>query len=370
MIAIEKIENLDGSVAIPTSQLLYFKDSKIVSGSGATITLTGASSGGTSGGGTSGGGTTPTPTRVQDTTLTYTSTAVDAATNNVIEIDQETGQGNFSEYLFTLTQNDFTLTAGTSSTFALTKIQMNVKTAGYQLCKILLYDANDNLITFSRVDADTVQLVSNNATKVDFVSNGFMLITNATYELSNILNTDKMPVAATGGWYALTSATDATAAFTATFSAPVQVAKVRIYRCGAASTSFNGGTDVYTCVFTDSSNVTKSVDVAKVDNTVFTQIDNPTIATLSTAGVMPTVDSKIHKFTLGVSSDGVNFTDISSLGVSTYTQNSTTLAYTAVETFPQTVLPTTTSKLFFKIPDADIAYLKSVKIDMWRIDMV
>lgn len=369
MIAIEKIENLDGSVSIPTSQLLYFKDSKIVSGSGAVVTLTGASS---SGGGSTGGGgsTTPTTTEVQDTTLDFTAVAIDAATNNTIEIDQETGQGPFNKHQFILTQNDFTLTAASSTMFNLSKITMNVKTAGYQLCKILLYDDTDTLITFSRVDADTVQKVSNTSIKVDFVSSGFTLITNATYELANILNTDKMPVAATGGWYALTSSTDTTANFTATFSAPVNVAKVRIYRCGAASTSFNGGTDVYTVKFTDSAGANISVDVPKVDNSVFTTISNPTIASVGTAGATPTVDSKLHKFTLNVSTDGTNFTDISADGVVTYVQNPTTLAYTATQTFPVTTLTTTSSKLFFKLPDADIAYLKALKVNMWRLDTV
>lgn len=86
MITVEKIQSLDGTISIPTSQLLYFKDNKIVTGGGATITLTGASSGGT--GGETGGGTGTTPTEVQDTTLEYTPLAIDSAVNNTMEIAQ------------------------------------------------------------------------------------------------------------------------------------------------------------------------------------------------------------------------------------------------------------------------------------------
>ena len=46
MITVEKIQSLDGTISIHTSQLLYFKDNKIVTGGGGTITLTGGSSGG------------------------------------------------------------------------------------------------------------------------------------------------------------------------------------------------------------------------------------------------------------------------------------------------------------------------------------
>lgn len=367
MITTEKIESLDGSISIPTSQLLYFKDSKIVSGSGASITLTGSSSSG----GTSGGGTTPptkTPTEIQDLTLEYTPIAVDAAVNNTIEIDQDSGQANFTKYQFILTQQDFTLTADSMTMFPISKIQMNVQSAGYQLCKILMYDDTDTLITFSRVDADTVQKVSNNTVKIDVTSSGFTLVTNATYELANIFNTDKMPVAATSGWYALTSSTDATANFTAVFSAPVNVAKIRVYRCGAASTSFNGGTADYIVKISDDSSNTLTVNVPKVDNTVFTSLTDFTSSTLGTAGTLPAPETKLHKFTLGVSTDGVNFTNISADGVMTYVQNTTTGAYTATQTFPMNTI--NSAKVFFKIPDADIAYLKNVKINMWRTELI
>ena len=365
MIITEKIENLDGSISIPTEQLLYYKNSKLVTGDGTVITLTGATS---SGGGTEGGTGGGTPTEIQDLTMDFTSVAVDAATNNTIEIDQDSGQANFTKYEIILTQNDFTLTPSSATAFNLSKIQMNVKTAGYQLVKILMYDESDTLITFNRVDEDTVQKTSNNTIKIDTVSSGFMLVTNATYELANIFNTDKMPVAATGGWYALTSSSDATANFTATFSAPVGVAKVRIYRCGAASASFNGGTDVYTVKFTDSSGAVINVDVPKVADAVFTTISNPTIASIGSTGATPTIDSKLHKFTLGVSTDGTTFTDLSTSGVSTYSQNTTTLAYTAIETYPKTTI--NSAKLYFKIPDTDIQYLKSVKVNMWRTETI
>lgn len=366
MITTEKIQNIDGNVSIPTSQLIYLSNAKLLTGGGATITLNGASTGGTGGGGTT--PTPTTPTEVQDTTLEFTPLAIDGATDNIIHITQDTGQSPFSKYQFVITQNDFTLTAGSSTAMELTKIQMNVSSAGYQLCKILLYDAADNIISFNRVDADTVQKTTNNTIKIDVVGSGFTLPTNASYELANIFNTDKMPIAGTGGWYALTASTDATANFTATFSAPVTVAKARIYRCGAASTSFNGGTTDYVVKFTDSSNVTVTANVPKVADAVFTQIANPTNITLGSSGVTPTVDSKTKRFTLGVSTDGVTFTDISADGVITTAQNSTTLAYTATETFPQRILSTASAHIYFKIPDADIASLKKVKVNMWRTD--
>ena len=50
MITVEKIQSLDGTISIPTSQLLYFKDNKIVTGGGTTITLTGVTTGGGTGG--------------------------------------------------------------------------------------------------------------------------------------------------------------------------------------------------------------------------------------------------------------------------------------------------------------------------------
>ena len=368
MITVEKIQSLDGTISIHTSQLLYFKDNKIVTGGGATITLTGASSGGT--GGETGGGTGPTPTVVQDTTLEYTPLPMASAINNTIEITQDSGQSPFSKFQFALTQQEFTLTAGTTSAMELTKIQMNVNSTGYQLCKILMYDENDAMITFNRVDADTVQKTSNNTIKIDTVSSGFTLVTNATYELANIFNTDKLPVAATGGWYALTSNTDATANFTATFSAPVTVAKVRIYRCGAASASFNGGSTDYTVKFTDANTSVITVNVPKVADAQFTGIANPTLANLGSSGEAPTIESKVKRFTLGVSTDGITFTDITADGVITTAQNQTTLAYTATETFPQRTLSTASPKLYFKIPDADIPMLKNVKVSMWRIDNI
>ena len=139
MITTEKIQNIDGNVSIPTSQLIYLSNAKLLTGSGATITLNGASTGGTGGGGTT--PTPTTPTEVQDTTLEFTPLAIDGATDNIIHITQDTGQSPFSKYQFVITQNDFTLTAGSSTAMELTKIQMNVSSAGYQLCKILLYCA-------------------------------------------------------------------------------------------------------------------------------------------------------------------------------------------------------------------------------------
>lgn len=369
MITVEKIQNLDGTISIPTSQLLYFKDNKIITGGGTIITLTGVSTGG--GGGTGGGtGTGTTPTEVQDLQMEYTQLAIDGAINNTIEIVQDSGQSPFSKYQFIVTQQDFTISAGTTSAMELVKIQMNINSAGYQICKILLYDADDNMITFNRVDADTLQKTSNNTVKIDIVGSGFTLVTNASYELANIFNTDKLPVAATGGWYAVTSNTDITANFTANFSAPVTVSKVRIYRCGAASTSFNGGSNDYTVKFTDANSSMITVNVPKVSDAQFTGIASPTLATLGSTGELPTIDSKVKRFNLGVSTDGISFNDISNDGVITTVQNQTTLAYTATETFPIKALGTASPKLYFKIPDDDIPMLKNVKVNMWRIDNI
>ena len=357
MIVVEQIENLDGSVAIPTEQLIYLKNSKLVTGGGTEIDISGSSSGG-------GGEVTPPPAEVQDLTLEYMRASVDASTDNTIEILQDSGQSNFSKYQMMVYQEDFNLTATAAGEFNLSKIKMNVNSAGYQIVKILLYDINDNMITFNRVDSDTVKRTTEATILVDFVSNGFMLVTNTSYELANILNTDKLPVAATGGWYALSTNTDDTASFTATFNSPVKVAKARIYRCGAASTSFNGGTNDYTLKFIDSTNVEIIVSVPKVADAVFTSISNPTIAPLATSGGIPTLESKLKNFNLSMSTDGITFTDITSEGIITTSQNPTTLAYSATETFPIKTIDS--SKLYFKIPDEDISFLKSVKIFMWR----
>ena len=372
MITVEKIQSLDGTISIPTSQLLYFKDNKIVTGGGATITLTGVTTGGGTGGETGGGtgGTGTTPTEVQDLQMEYTPLAIDSAINNTVEIVQDSGQSPFSKYQFIVTQQDFTISAGTSSAMELVKVQMNVNSPGYQICKILLYDENDSMITFNRVDADTLQKTSNNTVKIDITSSGFTLITNASYELANIFNTDKLPVAATGGWYAVSSNTDATANFTANFSAPVTVAKVRIYRCGAASASFNGGTNDYTVKFTDANSSVINVNVPKLSDAQFTGVSNPTLATLGSTGELPTIDSKVKRFNLSVSTDGISFNDISADGVITTVQNPTTLAYTATETFPIVTLGVASPKIYFKIPDADISTLKAVKVNMWRIDNI
>ena len=136
MIATELFQNLDGNISIPTSQIIFLKNGKLVTGAGDTIILTGT--GGTINPGDGGtdpgdGGTTTPSTEVQDVTLQYTPIAIDAATDNTIEINQDVGQANFSKYQFILTQNEFTLTAGTSGSMAVSKIKMKINSVGYQI---------------------------------------------------------------------------------------------------------------------------------------------------------------------------------------------------------------------------------------------
>lgn len=367
MIATELFQNLDGNISIPTSQIIFLKNGKLITGAGDIITLTGT--GGTTnpgGGGTDpgDGGTTTPPTEVQDLTLQYTPIAIDSAVDNIVRIDQDTGQANFSKYQFTITQNEFTLSAGTSSSMAVSRIKMKINSVGYQIVKILMYDEADQLITFSRTDADTVQRTTNSSVKIDINAAGFTLITNASYELANIFNTDKMPVASTAGWYSVTSNTDINANFEAILSSTINVSRVVIYRQGASSTTFNGGTNDYTITFIDAANVEKVINVPKVTDSEFVTIANPTTSTLGSSGKLPDPSTKVYNFTLGTSLDGITFEDISGEGTTTYTQNPTTQGYIATTVYPLKTV--NTNKLFFKIPDKDITSLAGVKIDMWR----
>lgn len=362
MIAIESIQNLDGNIIIPTSQILQFKDNNLMTADGKTITLTGVDTSGT--GGT--GGTTPPPTstEVQDLSMNYTALAIDAAIDNTIQITQDAGEANFSKHEFILTQNDFTLSASTISSIAVSKIKMTIQEQGYQICKILMYDTSDNLITFSRFSSNAVQKTSNTSIKIDIVTTGFTLVTNATYEPANIFNTDKLPVAGTSGWYAVTANTDPTSNFVATFSSTIDVAKIVVYRQGASSVSFNGSTKDYQIIITDSANVDKVINIPKVSDAQFVTLDNPVITNLGSTGALPDPSTKLHKFTLNTSLDGITFSDISNDGVTTFVQNPTTLAYTATTTYPIKTIDS--SKLFFKIPDGDINFLNKVKVNMWR----
>ena len=237
MIATEQLQNLEGNISIPTSQLIYLKGGKLYTGGGDIITLAGS-------GGTNptdptdptdpgGGGTTPSPTEVQDLTLQYAPIAIDSAEDNTIRIDQDIGQANFSKYQFTLTQNEFTLSSGSSEYMAVSKVKMKINSIGYQVVKILMYDENNELLTFSRTDADTVQRTTNSTIKIDINATAFALVTNASYELANIFNTDKMPVAAAAGWFAVTSNTDGAANFEAIFSSTINVApqKRELFDC-------------------------------------------------------------------------------------------------------------------------------------------
>lgn len=365
MITVDNLQNLDGTILIPTEQILYFNNSKLINSLGTEILISGSSTGG---GGDPDPGGSGTPTEVKDLTLEYSPLAIDLATNNIVEVTQDIGQGNFNRFEAIITQKEFMLVPELTDHFDVMKIQMNVKTAGYQMVKILLFDNDGKIINFNRVDSDTVQSTLNNNIKIDISSSGFMLVTNATYELANVFNTDKMPIAGVGGWYALTSSTDINSSFTAIFSAPVTVAKVRIYRCGAAVATFNGGSDVYDVKFTDVNDNSMTVSVPKVDNTTFLTLDGFKESILGVSGNIPSIDSKLNRFNFSVSTDGLNFTDISSEGEITYTQNPLTSSYTAIEKFPSKNI--NSQKLYFKIPDADIPNLKNIKLNMWRMETI
>ena len=316
--------------------------------------------------------TTSTLTETQDLSVNITGSVIDALQNNVYEITQETTEPGWSKFEPIITQNDISLATSGGTTMSLSQIKFNIKTAGYQIIKILLYaDGATTPIAFSRLDATTdsankVKMVSNPLITGTVVSNGMMLVTNPSYELANILNTDKMPVAGTAGWYSLTTNTDATASFTLTFSSPITVASARIYRCGG-SASFNGGTDSYTVQFIDNNNVAKVVDVPKVSDAQFATISAYTSASLATAGTPIDIETKKHVFSLSYSYDGVTFTDIASLS-NTATHNTTTDMWSVDYTYPKTVISNVgQKKLYVKVPDADIAYLKNLKINFWYL---
>lgn len=311
--------------------------------------------------------TTAAMAEVQDLTVNVTGSVIDALTDNVYTITQEANQPGWSNFETIITQEDISLATSGGTTTALSQIKFNIKTAGYQIIKILLYaDGATVPISFSRVDAATVKLVSNPLITAAIVSNGMMLVTNASYELANILNTDKMPVAGSAGWYSLTTNTDATASFTLTFSSPIDVASARIYRCGGTST-FNGGTDVYTVNFIDNANVSKIVDVPKVTDAQFATISAYTSASLASTGAPIDIETKKHTFSLSYSYDGVTFTPATaSSNVST--QNATTGLWSVDYKYPKVAISNVGQKsLYVKVPDADIAYLKNLKINFWYL---
>ena len=311
--------------------------------------------------------TTTAMSEVQDLTINVTGAVIDALQNNVYTITQESNQPGWSNFEPIITQNDISLATSGGTTIALSQIKFNVKSAGYQIIKILLYaDGATSPMTFTRVDSATVKSVANPLITGAIVSNGMSFVTNATYELANILNTDKMPVAGTAGWYSLTTNTDATASFTLTFSSPINVASARIYRCGGTS-SFNGGTDSYTVTFIDNAGVSKAVDVPKVTDAQFATITAYTSASFTTTGTPIDIETKKHLFSLSYSYDNVTFTPMTSSG-NTATHNTTTDLWSVDFAYPKTTIPNVGQKtLYVKVPDADIAYLKNLKINFWYL---
>lgn len=306
---------------------------------------------------------TPSKVRTVDTQISVLPAAIDAAQNNVYLLTQDSGQPNWSEVQFKINQNDFSLASGSVGTAMVTKIKFNIRSAGYQMVKILLYDKNNNIITFKRTDSNTVERTTDSTIKIDVTSNGFMLVDNATYELANIFNTDKLPVALAAGWYSVTSNTDATASFEALFTTPVEVSKIRVYRCGASSVSFNGGSDPYDIVITDNSAKTYSLAVPKATAAEFSTITAFKELSLDSTGGVVDISTKVHPFVFEFSTDGINYE--TPTAVQTSSQNATTGLYTVLNTYPNKLVDT--NKLYVKVPDADIPFLKNIIVDCWYL---
>ena len=310
--------------------------------------------------------TTGTVTKVKtpDTKIIILPAAIDLIQDNNYLMEQDVGQPNWSEYQIDIVQNDFSLAAGSAGTALVSKIKMNIRSAGYQMVKILLYDKNNNIITFKRsLTSRSVERSTDSSIKIDVTSNGFMLVDNATYELANIFNTDKLPSAGVAGWYSVTSNTDATASFEAICSVPIEVSKIRIYRCGGSSASFNGGADPYDIVVTDNANKTYSIVVPKVDSTQFATITAYKEEALDSSGGVVDISTKVHQFTLNVSTNGIDYEVLA--GNQTSSQNATTGLYTVTFSYPNKIIDS--RKLYIKIPDVDIPYLKNVVVKQWYL---
>lgn len=382
MITVEKLESLDGSVAIPTKDIITFDilTGNLVTGDGKVVTATGTgSSGGTGGtggtggdtGGTGGTGGGTVTTEVEDTLLTILPAAIDSAQDNIYKVSQETNQPGWSKIQPIIYQTEFSLESTGGGSMMLSKIDFAVRSAGYQMIKILLFNANSATpttpISFGRLSLNSVKLGSDATKTVSITSNGFMLVDNATYELANILSTDKMPVAGTSAWYSLTANTDATAKFSAVFSSPIEVTSARIYRCGASTASFNGGSEPYDVVFTDNNAATKSIEVPKVSEALFTGITAYTTAALESSGVAVTAESKKYNFTFSYSLNGTNYTLATPIS-QVAEQNATSGLWTYKNTYAPIIITGTTQKDFYiKIPDTNIANLKNVQVKQWYL---
>lgn len=302
--------------------------------------------------------------RTPDTELTILPAAIDLIQDNNYLIEQDVGQPNWSEYQLDIIQNDFSLAAGAAGTALVSKIKMNIRSVGYQMVKILLYDKNNNIITFKRsLTSKSVERSTDSTMKIEITSNGFMLVDNATYELANIFNTDKLPAAGVAGWYSVTSNTDATASFEAICSTPIEVSKIRIYRCGGSSASFNGGSDPYDILVTDNSNKTYSVVVPKVSSAEFATITAFKEEPLDSSGGVVDISTKVHNFSLSVSTNGIDYETL--VGNQTSSQNQTTGLYTVVFSYPNKIIDS--RKLYIKLPDTDIPFLKNVVAKQWYL---
>ena len=313
--------------------------------------------------------TTNTKLETKDQSITILPAAIDSAQNNSYEIIQETGEPGWSKFQPFIVQNEFSLAASGGDAMMLSKIKFAIKSIGYQIVKILLYPKDSSTpIAFSRVTDAKVKSVSNPSIECDIQTNGFMLVTNATYESANILSTDKMPVAGTSGWFSLTTNTDNNSAFTATFNSPIEVASVRIYRCGASAVSFNGGTLPYEVTFVGNDLSEVKIEVPKVSDTDFVTLNNTTTGNLATVGAPIDIETKKHQFDFSYSLDGTSFIP-ATVQSNNAVENTQTGMWTVTYTYPEIIIANQNQRnIFLKIPDQDIQYLKNLKIDAWYLE--
>ena len=128
--------------------------------------------------------------------------------------------------------------------------------------------------------------------------------------------------------------------------------------------TINNGISV---VFTDNNAATKSIEVPKVSEALFTGITAYTTAALESSGVAVTAESKKYNFTFSYSLNGTNYT-LATPTSQVSEQNATSGLWTYKNTYAPIIITGTTQKDFYiKIPDTDIANLKNVQVKQWYL---
>lgn len=304
----------------------------------------------------------------EDSLIEIQSSTIDSLQGNVMELVQDVGQSGWNKFQPVITQQDFSLVTSSVDSMSVKKIKFNIRSAGYQLVKILLYElGSDTPIEFNRIDSKTLNLVSDSSNILNIVSNGFMLVDNANYELSNIFNTAKMPTTSATGWFALTAASDTNSAFEATFSIPKDIASIRIYRCGTTTTTFNGGNDPYDVEVIDNAGSSKSFEVPKLNDTLFTSVANYISGSLGAEPINLSPEDKKYNFNFSYSFDNITFTDITPLDQIAI-ENTVSNLWTYENTYNIINTPNDNQRsIFIKVPDTDIQFLKNIKIKTWYL---